>query len=103
MVQVRPSRFVHSWAFSNVSSSGLNNSNTLRAATSTIFRLARLTATVSRRGSSRNPADASRYARSLSVALTRMTVRSPPWNRSTDAVGERLRQELAELRVEQVD
>ena len=35
-------------------------------------------ATVSRLGSSRNPADASRYLLSLSVAPTSTTVRSPP-------------------------
>ena len=83
VVHVRSSRFFHSRALANVSASGLNSENTLRDATRIIFRLARLTATVSRRGSSKNPAEAKRYPRSLSVALTRTTVRSPPWNRST--------------------
>ena len=80
-VQVRSSRFFHSSEFANVSSSALNSSKMVRDATRIIFRFARLSATVSRRGSSRNSLDASRYARSLSVALTRITVRSPPWNR----------------------
>ncbi len=87
-VQVRRRRFFQSWELAKVSSSALNSSKTERAATSTIFRLARLKATVSRRGSIRNLPEASRYSRSLSVAPTRMTVRSPPWNRSTVSTAE---------------
>lgn len=46
VVQVRTSRFFHSSELENVSSSGLNSEKMLREATSTIFRFARLRATV---------------------------------------------------------
>jgi hypothetical protein len=88
-VQVRSSRFFQIRAFANVSSSGLNSEKMLRDATRIIFRFARLTATVSRRGSSRNSLHVNRYPRSLSVALTRITVRSPPWKRSTVSMADR--------------
>src|SRR5215210_2204003 len=68
--QARNSRFFHNSEFANVSSSGLNKEKMLRDATKIIFRFARLTATVNRRGSRRNVLEASRYARSDSVALT---------------------------------
>ncbi len=51
----------------NVSSSGLNSEKTLRDATRIIFRLARLTATVNRRGSSKKPAEAVAVAVSLAL------------------------------------
>jgi len=59
-VQARRSRFFQSWALAKVSSSALNRLNTEREATRIILRLARLSATVRRRGSSRNSLDASR-------------------------------------------
>jgi hypothetical protein len=71
-VQVRSSRFFQRSELANVSSSGLKSEKMLREATRIIFRFARLRATVRRRGSSRNSQEASRYARSLSVALTRI-------------------------------
>src|SRR5262249_23352078 len=57
---VRRSRFFHSSELANVSSSVLNSEKMLREATRIIFRFARLRATVSRRGSSRNSHEAIR-------------------------------------------
>jgi hypothetical protein len=59
-VQVRSSRFFHSSEFWKTSPSGLNSSKIVLDATRIIFRLARLRATVSRLGSSRNSLEASR-------------------------------------------
>src|SRR5262245_52758324 len=55
---VRSSRFFQSSELANVSSSVLNSEKMLREATIIIFRFARLSATVKRRGSSRNSQDA---------------------------------------------
>src|SRR5262245_38570925 len=57
---VRSSRFFQSSELANVSSSVLNSEKMLREATRIIFRFARLSATVRRRGSSRNSHEASR-------------------------------------------
>src|SRR5262245_13227632 len=57
---VRSSRCFQSSELMNVSSSVLNSEKMLREATRIIFRFARLSATVRRRGSSRNPHEASR-------------------------------------------
>ena len=65
VVQVRSSRFFHSCELRNTSSSGLKTEKMLREATRIIFRFARLSATVSRHGSSRNSLDASHPPRSL--------------------------------------
>jgi hypothetical protein len=60
VVHVLSSRFFHSSELRKTSSSGLNSSKIVREATRIIFRLARLNATVSRRGSSKNLLEASR-------------------------------------------
>jgi hypothetical protein len=60
----------------------LNMLMTLFDATRIILFLARESATVSRRGASRNSLERRRNCGSLSVAPTRMTVRSSPWERS---------------------
>src|SRR5262249_35058894 len=58
--QRRNSRFFHSSEFANASSSGLNRLKTDSDATRISFLLARLRATVSRRGSRRNSPDSNR-------------------------------------------
>src|SRR5262245_42464644 len=58
--QVRRSSFFHKSELTNASSSGLNRLKTDPEATRINFLLARLNATVSRRGSSRNSPDSSR-------------------------------------------
>src|SRR5581483_4604977 len=65
---VRSRRFFQGSELANVSSSVLNSEMMLLEVTKIILRLARLNATVKRRGSSRNSHEASRYARWLSVA-----------------------------------
>src|SRR5262245_59599002 len=57
---VRSRRFFQSSELANVSSSGLKSEKMLREATRIIFRFARLRATVSRRGSSKNSHETSR-------------------------------------------
>ena len=58
----RSSRFFQRSELKNVSSSGLNSEKMLREATRIIFRFARLSATVSRRGSSKNYVSSSNRA-----------------------------------------